>query len=163
MRRSVPLLAALALSAACASTTTTSAPATFDSFGSFNGAKIEIVAEGGIAALAITHSVSHDDRAYSYTLRHLCQQNCPAALDSASGTLSAAAADSLFNIVLAQSPFTLKDDYGATKGAADMMTYTVMVTTAAGVKIIRADDGTMPQPMRRIVESTRDVIAAARQ
>ena len=163
MRRSAPLLAALALSAACANTTTTSAPATFDAVGSFKGGKLEIVAEGGIAALAITHRVSHDDRAYLYTLRHLCQQNCPAALDSASGTLSAAAADSLFNIVLAQSPFSLQDDYGTTKNAADMMTYTLTVTTAGGVKTIRADDGTMPQPMRRIVESTRDAISAARR
>ena len=131
--------------------------------GSFNGAKVEVTREGGIAALAINHVVKHDDRAFVYTMRHLCGTTCGAPLDSASGALSAAAIDSLFNIVLAQDPFSLKDDYGTSRGAADMMEYTVRVTTGGNVKTIRADDGTMPEPLRRIVQSVTEIVSAGRR
>jgi hypothetical protein len=152
-----------ALVAACSRAGTANGPVAIDNFGSFNGAVVAVTAEGGIAALSITHRVSHDDRAYVYSMRHLCAQNCGAPLDSASGTFTPAVADSLFNIVLAQSPFSLKDDYGITGQAADMMVYTLTVTANGLTKTIRADDGTMPQPMRQIVASVRDVIAGARK
>ena len=131
-------------------------------FGTLSGAKLELVAEGGIAALQLKYSVDHDTRAYAYSQRHLCSDKCGAPLDSASGTLSPAAADSLFNIVWAESPSSLRDDYGTTLGAADMMTYTLGVTFEGNTKKVRADDGTMPEPMRRIVDATRGVITAAR-
>ena len=78
---------------------------------------VELTAEGGIAGLSVHHLVRQDDRSYVYTLRHICGQTCAPPLDSASGTLSASATDSLFSIVLAQSPFSLKDDYGITQAA----------------------------------------------
>ncbi len=154
----------LALGAACgrhgASSITT---ARVDDFGALNAAKIELVAEGGIAALLINEAVRHDDRFYLQTTRHLCGTTCPAALDSASGTLSAPAADSLFSLVWAQSPFSLKDDYGTMNGAADMMTYTLRMTFDGTTKTVRADDGTMPPQMRQIVDALRGTISAARK
>jgi hypothetical protein len=137
--------------------------AQFDKFGSFNAAKVEISAEGGFAALAVNHIVRHDDRAFVYSQRHICNTACGAPLDSASGTLSPAAADSLFNIVLAQDPFGLKDDYGATRGGADMMSYTVRITVDGRVKTVHADDGTMPPAMRAIVRSVAEIVSAARR
>jgi len=134
-----------------------------DDFGTFNSAKIELVAEGGIAALQTDHLVRHDDRFFLYTNRHLCNQTCPAPLDSASGTLSPSAADSLFSVVWAQSPFSLKDDYGDSAGAADMMIYTLRMTFDGTTKTIHADDGTMPPQMRQIVDVLRGTIAAARK
>ncbi len=134
-----------------------------DDFGVFNAAKIELVAEGGIAALQINHLVRHDDRFFLYTNRHLCSQTCPAPLDSATGTLSASAADSLFGLVWAQSPFNLKDDYGNSAGAADEMLYTLRMTFDGTTKTIRADDGTMPPQMRQIVDALRGTISAARK
>lgn len=157
-------LAALALSAsiaACSSTNSVGLPN--DDFGSFNGATVELTAEGGIAALSVHHLVRHDDRAYVYTQRQICGQQCNAPLDSAAGTLAASATDSLFNIVLAQAPFALKDDYGITQGGADMMTYTLKVAASGNVKTIRADDGTMPAPMRQIVQTLREIVANARE
>jgi emfourin len=148
--------------AACSHAASVNGPVAVDNFGSFNNASVSITAEGGIAALSITHRVSHDDRAFVYSQRHLCAQNCGAPMDSASGTLSPAVTDSLFNIVLAQSPFSLKDDYGTTGQAADMMVYTMTVRAEGQTKTIRADDGTMPPPMRQIVSSVRAVIADAR-
>jgi hypothetical protein len=156
-------LAVSVVLAACSRAGTINGPVAVDNVGSFNNASVSITAEGGIAALRIMHSVSHDDRAFTYSQRHLCTQTCGAPMDSASGTLTPAMTDSLFNIVLAQSPFSLKDDYGITGQAADMMVYAMTVRADGRTKTIRADDGTMPPPMRQIVSSVRDVIAAARK
>ncbi len=161
MRNSLVALAAFA--AACSNSGTTSGPTAFDDFGSFNQATVQVTAEGGIAALSSTHRVSHDDRGFVYVMRHLCAQNCGAPLDSASGALAANVTDSLFNIVLEQARSLSKDDYGTTGQAADMMVYTLTISANGVVKTVRADDGTMPPPMRQIVSSVRDVIAAARK
>ena len=156
-------LALSASLAACSRAGNVNGPVAVDNFGSFNNASVSITAEGGIAGLTISHRVSHDDRAFVFSQRHLCVQNCGAPMDSASGTLTPAITDSLFNIVLAQSPFSLKDDYGITGQAADMMVYTMTVRADGQTKTVRADDGTMPPPMRQIVASVRAVIAASRQ
>jgi hypothetical protein len=130
---------------------------------SAGGTKIEVVAQGGIAALDIRHVVRQDDRYFEYTIRHLCKGTC-AATDSASGSLSATANDALFNTIFAQLPFNLKDDYGTSHGAADMMEYTVRVTVGGdATKTIRADDGTMPEPLRRIVSAVLETVSAARK
>jgi hypothetical protein len=162
MRNSLVLVALSVSLAACSSTNAVGVPITGD-FGSFNGATVELTAEGGIAAFSVHHLVRHDDRAYVYSQRMICGQSCGAPLDSASGTLAAATTDSLFNVVLAQSPFSLADDYGITQGGADMMTYVLKVVAGGNVKTIRADDGTMPDPMRKIVQTLRETIAAARK
>ena len=73
-------------------------------FGTLNGAKLELFAEGGIAALQTKYTVDHDTRVYGYSMRHICSDKCGAPMDTASGTLSPAAADSLFNLVWAESP-----------------------------------------------------------
>jgi hypothetical protein len=156
-------LAVLALSASIAACSSTNAVTTIDDSGLYNAPIIELTAEGGIAALSVHHLVRQDDRSYVYTQRHICGQTCTPPLDSASGTLAVAATDSLFKVVLAQSPLSLKDDYGITQGAADMMTYTLKVTFSGNVKTIRADDGTMPQPMRQIVQTLHETISAARK
>jgi hypothetical protein len=131
-------------------------------FGTLNGAKLELVAEGGIAALRTRYTVDHDTRAYVYRQGHICSGACGAPLDSASGALSPAGADSLFSLVWAASPYSLRDDYGTTANAADMMTYTLTVTFEGSTKTIRADDGTMPKAMRDIVDATRGIVGAAR-
>lgn len=134
-----------------------------DDFASFNGASVQVVAEGGVAALRLTQNVEHDTRKYASVQRHICTNDCQAPIDSVSGVLAANAADSLFTIVLAQQPFSLRDDYGTTNGAADMMVYTIRITAGGNVKTIRADDGTMPPPLHQIVDAVRGTIAAARQ
>jgi hypothetical protein len=131
--------------------------------GTKSGSKVEVIAEGGIAGLDIRHVVSQDDRFFVYTQRRLCTNNC-AASDSASGTLSVAASDALFNLVFAQLPFDLKNDYGTSRGAADMMEYTIRITIGGdAVKTIRADDGTMPEQLRRIVSAVQSTVSAARK
>jgi hypothetical protein len=146
--------------AGCTSATTTIAG--LSDSGAAAGAKVEVVAEGGIAALSITHRISHDDRAFVYVQRHLCGTSCAAPMDSASGTVSAVTVDSLFNGVIAQK-ILFNDDYGTTSGAADMMEYTVRITSGGTVKTIRADDGTMPGALRQIVDAVRATISAARK
>jgi hypothetical protein len=160
----ISLIALAAFAAACSNSgSTSSGPVALNDFGSFNQAAVQVTAEGGIAALSSTHRVSHDDRGFVYVMRHLCAQNCGAPLDSASGALAPNVTDSLFNIVLEQARQLSKDDYGTTGQAADMMVYTLTISTTTGVKTVRADDGTMPPPMRQIVSSLRDVIQAARK
>ncbi|HMA24356.1 MAG: protealysin inhibitor emfourin [Gemmatimonas sp.] len=164
MRTQLRFLVLLAAVAGCTHRDPTTSPAIrVDDFGALNASKIELVAEGGIAALLITDVVRHDDRFYLHTIRHLCTQTCAAPLDSATGTLSASAADSLFSLVWAQSPFSLKDDYGTMNVAADAMTYTLRMTFDGTTKTVRADDGTMPPQMRQIVDVLRGTISAARK
>ena len=164
MQKQIALIVLFGASlAACAGRTSTETgdPRTNELPGA-NGAKIEVLAEGGIAALSINQIVRHDDRYFQYTQRHLCTNAC-AALDSASGALSASANDALFNAILAASPFTLKNDYGSTHGAADMMEYTVRITVGGNTKTITGDDGTMPQQVRQIVAAVQETISAARK
>ncbi len=156
-------LVAVSLSACGPSTSApNAAPIPVDGFGSLNGARVELTSEGGIAALTTTRRVSHDDRFFVVSQRQLCGGNCPAPLDSASGVLSAAAADSLFNVVWGLGPTQLKDDYGTTGGAADMLEYTLRVTFEGTTKTVRADDGTMPAAMRQIVSAVGAAIDTAR-
>lgn len=161
--RTVSSLLIAAAVAACARRDPTSAtPSRIDNVAALNGARLELVEEGGIAAFSTTRTVRHDDRAFTFVRRHICSANCPAPLDSASGTLSGAASDSLFNIVWNAQPATLEDDYGATQGGADMITYTLRVIFDSGTKTIRADDGTMPAAMRKMVDALHGIVAAGR-
>jgi len=164
MRSQLRSLVLVSLLTACTHRDPTSVAAVRnDDFGVLNAAKIELTEEGGIAALATDQIVRHDDRFFLYTRRHICSQSCGAPLDSLTGTLSPSATDSLFSVVWAQSPFALKDDYGATAGGADMITYTVRMTFDGTTKTVRADDGTMPPPMRQIVDVIHATISAARK
>jgi len=157
------LLIAASLAACSRHDPTSASPARVDNIGSLNGARVDLVEEGGIAAFSTTYSVRHDDRAFSFARRHICAASCPAPLDSASGTLSVAAADSLFNVVSSAQPTTLKDDYGTTPNSADMVTYTLRVVLDNETKTVRADDGTMPAAMRKIVDATHGSVAGARK
>jgi|SRR5215208_1669674 len=132
-----------------------------DDFGTLNAAKIELLEEGGIAAFLTNHVVRHDDRAFVFTRRQFCTSCAP--IDSASGTLTASASDSLFTLTWGQSPFALKDDYGTTGMAADMIVYTLRMTFDGTTKTVRADDGTMPPQMRKIVDAVHGIISAARK
>lgn len=148
------------LVAACASSGGTSVP--LNDFGTLNGSKVEVVAEGGIAALSISDRMEHDSRAFAHVTRHLCATTCQAPSDSASGAVAANVADSVFSIVLEKAR-ALDGDYGTTKSAADMMTYTVRVTSGGTTKTLRADDGTMPLAMKQLVAAVRESISAARK
>jgi hypothetical protein len=157
---SVALVFAAAFAAACAS-----AGPTLDGSSdaeSLNGAKVQITAEGGFAALSINHSVDHDTRTFSFSQGRLCAATCPAPMDSASGTLSQARTDSLFDIVLDNARLLSKDDYGITRNGADMMSYTIRLTSDGHVRTIRADDGTLPEPARLILNAVRETVSAAR-
>jgi hypothetical protein len=164
MRHQLRSLILLSAIAGCAHHDPSTSPAIrIDDFVVLNAAKIELVDEGGIAALMTDRVVRHDDRFFLHTQRHLCGQTCPPPLDSITGTLSPAAADSLFTLVWAQQPFRLEDDYGTSHGAADMMEYTLRMTFDGMTKTIHADDGTMPPQMRQILDVLRGTISAARK
>jgi len=150
-----------ALLGACSSAGTLAGVAN-DDFSSLNGSTVEVVAEGGIAALSLRQKVEHDSKKYVSVQRHICTTDCRAPIDSVAGTLAASTTDSLFTIVLEAHPFALRDDYGTTANGADMPVYTVRITNGGNVKSIRADEGTMPAPLRRIVDAVRGTIAAAR-
>jgi hypothetical protein len=164
MQRHYALIGLIALTsavAACASTNTTeSSQVRLDQL-SPSGATIEISAAGGIAALSVNHTLRHDDRAFVFTQRRICNDLCPA-LDSASGTISATIVDSIFKAAL-PAAFALKDDYGITRNAADMMSYVVRVSANGATKTIKADDGSMPPELRQIVSGVRQTIDAARK
>lgn len=150
--------AALVAATACA----TSGPTMDSDAGSLNGAKVEISAEGGFAALAVRQHVEHDTRSFAFSQRRLCGTTCGAPTDTASGTLAASATDSLFNVVLEQARSLAKDDYGITRNGADMMTYTIRITADGRMRTIRGDDGSLPEAGRTLMNSVRAAISAAR-
>ncbi len=131
-------------------------------YGNFNTGSVDVLAEGGFGALSIHHLVRHDDHYYLTTQGSLCGPTCQAPRDSASGTLSTAAVDSLFAVVISAQPASLQDDYGITPNSADMMSYTLRISFNGSTRTVHADDGTMPPPMRRIVDAVRATISAAR-
>lgn len=152
---------AIALSIGCASSNPTAGSG--DPSTNTSGAMVEVTAEGGIAALSSRQRVQHDDLHFVLVQRRICGTTCSPPMDSASGTLNAGAADSLFAIVLDQARRLEKDDYGTTRNGADMMTYTIVVTADGRTRTIRGDDGTMPEPARRILAAVRESISAARR
>jgi len=87
-KQSILIALVSALIAGCAKDTPTDATQ-LSQDKNLTGSKVEVIAEGGIAALDIRHVVRQDDRVFVYTQRHLCNNNC-AATDSVSGSLSAA-------------------------------------------------------------------------
>jgi hypothetical protein len=164
MKPHLVILSLVAMVAACSTVTTTMGGTTaLQNAHVLNGATIELVQEGGFAGLAIRTAVTHDDHFYVSSRRRLCTASCGVPMDSASGTLTAGATDSLFTAVLAEKPFAMKDDYGATKGGADMFTYTVRIAADGKSKSIRFDDGTMPEPMQKILLALQSTISAARR
>jgi hypothetical protein len=161
MRKALNVLLTLA-AGACASSSTLQPDTPLRDFGTFNGGRIQLVTTGGFAALTTSSVVTHDDRHFMYVLRQLCNDTCAAAKDSASGAVSAAATDSLFNIALANIA-GLKSDYGTSNVAADAAAYRLTVSNVTGTKTVTADDVTMPPPMRAIVEALHGTISAARK
>lgn len=162
MRKALSIIA-LFVAAACGGATSRLEPAVpLSDFGTFNGGRIELVSTGGFAALVQTDIVTHDDRRFVHVFRRICTGKCAAPIDSASGSLGAAAADSLFNIALANVA-GLKDDYGTEHGAVDAAAYALTISNVSGRKTVRADDVSMPPPMRAIVEALRAPISAARK
>jgi hypothetical protein len=160
-RRSALLGVAVALATmACASTSPTIDAGT--DFGNFAGAKVEIAAEGGFAALSVMHRVDHDTRTFAFSQRRICGATCAAPMDTTDGVLSPAKTDSLFNIVLQNARALTKDDYGITKNGADMMAYAIRITAEGRTRTIRGDDGSLPDAARQIVAAIRQTISAAR-
>jgi hypothetical protein len=155
------IFAAAAIVVACSSSGTAIDPAVLATHAT---SEVEIVADGGLGGFTTQSLVRGNGPSFLYTMHRICSvPSCQPAIDSAAGSVAAASAESLFAAVDRESPFSLKDDYGLTVGAADMFTYTLRVKIGDRVKTIRADDGTMPAPMRRIAESLRATIAAARR
>jgi hypothetical protein len=130
----------------------------------YSASEVELVGEGGLAAFMTRHRVQGSGPSYCSldTASARCRAARPA-LDSASGPMVTRSADSLFAVIEGLNPFALKDDYGITVGGADMITYTLRVNIAGRSKTIRADDGTMPETMRKIADAVRATIESARK
>jgi hypothetical protein len=146
----------------CAHKDAVTGPPSFDR-GAVARSSIQLISSGGIAVLYTLQVVHGSGPDFLTVNRTGCSiEGCQVLLDSASGVLSLDSAQALFAAVSAESPFTLADDYGVTTNGADMKSYVLTVTLDGRTKSIRADDGTMPPPMRRITDILRAAIAAGR-
>jgi hypothetical protein len=159
------IAAAICTATACSRNDPALAPAgTAANAARFLAAEIQVDGTGGIAALSTHTLLRHDSGSFVFVRRAICAgANCAAPLDSASGTLGGAATDSLFAQIERSALFDLADDYGATVGGADMVSYTVRVQLGGRTKTIRADDGTMPEALRRVDDAIREAISVARR
>ena len=126
--------------------------------------EVEVYETGGIAGFVSDYLVRKESGTFVYSRRRPCTTApCPPAIDSAMGVLSRAAADSLFAAVTRDTLGLHAADFGTTRSAADMIAYVVRLRSSGEVRTdARADDGTMPPPMRRIVEAVHAAISAAR-
>ena len=55
------------------------------------------------------------------------------------------------------------NSFGVTHGGADMFTYTVRITANGKSKSVRFDDGSMPEPMQKILLAVQTTLFAARR
>jgi hypothetical protein len=127
--------------------------------------KIEVYETGGFAGVVSDWVIVKETGAFAFSRRRSCgDTGCPAPSDSARGTLSHATADSLFAEVERDTLGLGAADFGSTKGGADMISYVLRLGVNGDVRAdARADDGTMPPAMRRIVSAVHDAISAARK
>jgi hypothetical protein len=127
--------------------------------------RVEVQESGGFAALETDWVVDQESGRYLMTRRRICQgATCPPAMDSTSGTLDRAAADSLFAAIARDTTGLSAADFGTTRNGADMISYVLRVGVNGDTRIdARADDGTMPPPMYRIIQAVRATVTAARK
>jgi len=125
--------------------------------------RLTIEREGGIGTFWIRKSVDGATGRYVATTHRICSvPQCQAAIDSASGTLPPAVVATLIGAVEEARLFSLRDDYGRTRGGADMMVHTLTTQLDGRDKSVRGDDGTLPDAARRVEAALHEAIAKAR-
>jgi hypothetical protein len=125
-------------------------------------ASIEVLADGGIAALHILNHVDSTTGQAHYSVGPICPSSgtCQPR-DTLEGQLTRAQVDALFARA-AESEFrALHADYGTTTQGADMMGYTVIIRANDRTRTIRADDGTMPSLLAQWVNDVRGAVVEA--
>ena len=123
---------------------------------------IEVLADGGIAALHILNRVDSTSAEARYSMGPICGSTgtCQPR-DTLTGTLTRAQVDALFARTLEPEFRALRADYGTTTQGADMMGYTVIIHANDRTRTIRADDGTMPSLLAQWVNDVRGAVADA--
>ena len=120
--------------------------------------------EGGLGGLWIRRTVDGDALTYVATTHRICSvPQCQAAIDSASGRISAESARAIAEAANRAALWQAKDDYGRTKNAADMFTHTLRVQSQGRSKTIRGDDGTMPEAARELEQAVERAVSEARK
>jgi hypothetical protein len=138
----------MAVAAACGAITTAEEVAA-------NGVSapgIDVVADGGIAAL---HTMAHIDSATGaayWVFRAICAPavNCTPN-DSLNGKVTGGLVENLYARAATPEFRALRRDYGVTVGSADMRAYTLIIRANGTSRTLQADDGTMPTLMAQFV------------
>ncbi len=146
--RSAAAAALLAGAAACGAVTTAEEVAA----DVVSAPGIDVVADGGIAAL---HTMAHIDSATGavyWVFRAICAPavNCTPN-DSLSGTVTGSLVENLYGRAATPEFRALRRDYGLTVGSADMRSYTLVIRANGTSRTLQADDGTMPTLMAQFV------------
>ncbi|HYD51288.1 MAG TPA: hypothetical protein VEA99_01625 [Gemmatimonadaceae bacterium] len=125
--------------------------------------RIVMERDGGLGSLWIRESVDGATGQWLATTHRICSvPQCQAAMDSATGTFDAATIASLMETVDFARLWTLADDYGRTPNSADMMDHTLKVRYDGRDKTVHGDDGTFPEPARRVSTALHEAIWKAR-
>ena len=125
-------------------------------------ASIEVLADGGIAALHILNSVDSTTGQVHYSVGPMCLQGgtCQPR-DTLTGQLTRAQVDALYARAAEPEFRSLRADYGTTTQGADMMGYTVIIRGNDRTRTIRADDGSMPSLLAQWVNDVRGAVVEA--
>src|SRR5215207_5013685 len=162
MRR---LACVLVLLAACTSAPPGGGTATTEVANTSAAAGLRVVTEkeGGLGGLWIRRAVDGDALTYVATTHRICSvPQCQAAIDSASGKISAESARAIAEAANRAAFWQLRSDYGRTPNSADMFTHVVRVQAPGRAKTVTGDDGSLPEAARAVEEAVERAVSAAR-
>jgi hypothetical protein len=123
---------------------------------------IEVIADGGIAALHIVNRVDSATAQVQYSVGPMCPEtgSCQPR-DTLTGQLTREQVDALYLRAVDPEFRALRADYGTTTQGADMMGYTVIIRGNDRTRTLRADDGTMPSLLAQWVNDVRSAVVEA--
>jgi len=161
LRLSVLLLAVLA---ACSPTRSSQPTSPEHANVTAAGLRIQVEREGGLGSIYQRRVIDGDAMTYVATTHRICSvPQCQAAIDSASGRLSAEALRTIAAAALSTAVWELRGDYGRTPNSADMFEHRLTVTTSGRSKSVKGDSGTFPEPASAVERAVEQAIIEARK
>jgi hypothetical protein len=128
------------------------------------GLHIEVEREGGLGGIYQRRVIDGDAMTYVATTHRICSvSRCQAAIDSASGRLSAEALRTIAAAALAPAVWELRADYGRTPNSADMFEHRLTVNASGRTKSVKGDSGTFPEPASAVERAVEQAISEARK
>jgi hypothetical protein len=128
------------------------------------GLRVEVEREGGLGGIYQRRVIDGDAMTYVATTHRICSvPQCQAAIDSASGRLSAEALRTIAAAALSPAVWELRADYGRTPNSADMFEHRLTLDVSGRKQSVKGDSGTFPEPASAVERAVEQAISDARK